>query len=63
VTFEEPDGAEAGAVDDAYRAKYGRSSYVDAMVTADAAATMLRLVPRQKDRPGGEIWPQTGLTN
>jgi hypothetical protein len=33
------------AVDAAYRAKYGRSSYVDAMVTPDAAATTLRLIP------------------
>ena len=33
------------AVDAAYRAKYGRSSYVDAMVTPDAVATTLRLVP------------------
>ena len=33
------------AVDAGYRAKYGRSSYVDAMVTPDAAATTLRLTP------------------
>jgi hypothetical protein len=32
------------AVDAAYPAKYGRSSYVDAMVTPDAAATTLRLI-------------------
>jgi hypothetical protein len=34
------------AVDAAYRQKYGGSSYVDAMVTDDAAASTLRLVPR-----------------
>jgi hypothetical protein len=33
------------AVDAAYRSKYGRWSYVDAMVSPDAAATTLRLVP------------------
>ena len=32
--------------DAAYRAKYGRSSYVDTMVTDSAAATTLRVVPR-----------------
>jgi hypothetical protein len=39
------------AVDDAYRAKYGRSSYVTAMVDDAAAATTLRVTPRsEKDR-------------
>jgi hypothetical protein len=33
------------AVDAAYGAKYGRSSYADAMVTDTAAATTLRLTP------------------
>jgi hypothetical protein len=33
-----------GAVDDAYRAKYGRSPYVAAMVTAEAADTTLRIL-------------------
>ena len=33
------------AVDAAYRGKYGPSSYVDAMVTPDAAATTLRPIP------------------
>jgi len=43
------------AVDAAYRRKYGRSSYVDAMVTPDAAATTLRLVPADtKGEPSDE---------
>lgn len=45
VVFEPASDGGQAAVDDAYRAKYGRSSYVDAMVTNDAAATTLRLVP------------------
>lgn len=46
VTLQEADSAETAAVDEAYRAKYGRSSYVDAMVSGAAAATTLRIVPR-----------------
>ncbi len=45
VTFERH-GVEAD-VDQAYRAKYGRSTYVDAMLTAETAATTLRLVPAE----------------
>jgi hypothetical protein len=45
VVFEPAPDVDQAAVDDAYRAKYGRSSYVDAMVTNDAAATTLRLAP------------------
>jgi hypothetical protein len=45
VVFEPASDVDQAAVDDAYGAKYGRSSYVDAMVTADAAATTLRLAP------------------
>jgi hypothetical protein len=37
------------AVDAAYSDKYGRSSYVDAMVTAAAAATTLRLTPEHRE--------------
>jgi hypothetical protein len=33
------------AIDGAYRAKYGRSTYLDAMVTAEAAGTTLRILP------------------
>jgi hypothetical protein len=45
VSFEPGEGTNSD-VDNAYRAKYGRSSYVDAMVTPAAVATTLRLVPR-----------------
>ena len=45
VTFAADHTADPAAIDDAYHAKYGRSSYVDAMVTPEAVATTLRLVP------------------
>jgi hypothetical protein len=51
VTVDEDHGADRAAIDDAYRAKYGRSSYVDAMVTSDAAVTTLRLLPRGENDP------------
>jgi hypothetical protein len=43
------------SVDAAYRAKYGRygETTVERMVTDDAAAATLRLVPQQGARPGG----------
>jgi hypothetical protein len=40
-----PHDRDRAGLDDAYRSKYGRSSYVDAMVTDSAAATTLRLTP------------------
>jgi len=48
VIFEEPDDADDRAIDEAYRTKYGRSGggYVDAMVSPNARAATLRLVPR-----------------
>ena len=46
VAFEDAPDASRAAVDSAYGAKYGRSSYVDAMVTDAAATTTMRLVPR-----------------
>jgi hypothetical protein len=48
VVFEPASDVDQAAVDNAYRAEYGRSSYVDAMVTNDAAATTLRLAPALK---------------
>lgn len=41
----EPQDHLRGTVDDAYRAKYGRSAYLAPMVADDAAGTTLRLVP------------------
>jgi hypothetical protein len=48
VTFSEPDGTVRDAVDQAYRAKYGRhgDTYVVPMVSAGAAAATFRLTPR-----------------
>ena len=47
VSFEQTAAVEPARIDDAYRAKYGRSPYVDAMLSADAAATTLRLIPSE----------------
>ena len=38
-----PHDSDLAVIDDAYRTKYGRSVYVDAMVTDVAAATTLKL--------------------
>jgi hypothetical protein len=46
VTLYDADGVDRETIDEAYRAKYGHSSYVDAMVTPEAAATTQQLVPR-----------------
>lgn len=46
VTLHAVGDIEPTTVDDAYRAKYGRSIYVDAMITPAAAATTLRVTPR-----------------
>lgn len=43
VTFADVDKTPRSAVDAAYRAKYGRGMYVDAMITDAAAAATLRL--------------------
>ncbi len=51
VTFVEVDASDAinDALDAAYRAKYRRyASYVPPMLSAEARATTLRLVPRDK---------------
>ena len=45
VSFEQADAIEPARIDDAYRAKYGRSPYAEAMLSADAASTTLRLIP------------------
>src|SRR4051812_5938233 len=48
VTFEPHTDRDRDAIDKAYRSKYGQygDSYIDPMVTNDAAAATLRLVPR-----------------
>jgi hypothetical protein len=45
VSFEPPATDVDQSVDDAYRAKYGRSAHVDAMLLPDARPTTLRLAP------------------
>ena len=47
VVFEEPDASVQGAIDQAYRTKYARygNIYVLPMVSPDAAAATLRLIP------------------
>ena len=47
VSFEQADAVEPAPIDDAYQAKYGRSSDVDAMLSADAASTTLRVIPSE----------------
>ena len=47
MRFEQADVVEPTLIDDAYRVKYGRSPYVDAMVSAEAAATTIRLLPSE----------------
>jgi len=47
VSFEHADAIEPTRIDDAYRAKYGPSPYVDAMLSAGAASTTLRLIPSE----------------
>ena len=51
VTFEPAADADSQAIDAGYRNKYGRSSYVDAMVTPTATAATLRVVPIDKEQP------------
>lgn len=45
VRFEPARDIDRDAIDSAYRRKYGRSSYVDAMVADGPAATTTRLIP------------------
>jgi len=46
VAFEAVDGAINERIDDAYRAKYKGSSYLDPMVSARARAATVKLTPR-----------------
>ena len=48
VAFQEPEGADHAAIDQAYRTKYARyaRSYVDPMVSPEATAATLRLIAR-----------------
>jgi DHA2 family methylenomycin A resistance protein-like MFS transporter len=46
VTLQDDPSVDPAALDEAYRTKYGRSPYADAMSTDATAATTLRVVPR-----------------
>jgi len=47
VTFEPVDGPVQDRIDDAYRAKYGGSPYLAAMIGARARSATVRIVPRR----------------
>ena len=47
VTFAPVDGPVQDQIDDAYRAKYGGSPYLAAMIGARARAATVRIVPRE----------------
>jgi hypothetical protein len=47
VTFEPVDGTINDRIDDAYRAKYRGSPYLDPMIGARARAATVRVLPRQ----------------
>jgi len=46
VTFEPVDGPIDDRIDDAYRAKYGKSRYLNPMIGPRAKAATVRIVPR-----------------
>lgn len=46
VAFEPVDGAINDRIDDSYRAKYGRSPYLRAMLAAGPRSSTIRAVPR-----------------
>ncbi|ENN89355.1 hypothetical protein RHSP_00868 [Rhizobium freirei PRF 81] len=48
VAFEPIDGPINDRIDDAYRAKYGKSQYLTPMISARARAATVRIVPREK---------------
>jgi hypothetical protein len=50
VTFEPVTGAINDRIDDAYRAKYGTSPYLDPMISARARAATVKIIPRNAIR-------------
>ncbi len=49
VKFEAVDGAFNDRIDEAYRAKYGASRYLEPMIGARARAATIEITPRQRD--------------
>lgn len=47
VSFEPIEGVINDRIDNAYRAKYGTSSYLDSMTSARARAATIRITPRK----------------
>lgn len=50
VLFEPADDALNAAIDEAYRAKYRGSSYLNSMLGARAGAATIRIIPRETPR-------------
>jgi hypothetical protein len=46
VAFEPVEGSINDRIDDAYRAKYGKSPYLSAMIGAQARSATVRIAPR-----------------
>ena len=53
VTFELVEGLVNDRIDDAYRAKYAGSPYLDPMIGAQARSATFRVMPRTIDANGG----------
>jgi hypothetical protein len=51
VRFERVGGAINDPIDDAYRAKYGGNSYLNAMISECARAATVRITPRNRTQP------------
>jgi hypothetical protein len=49
VKFESVDGPINDRVDDAYRAKYGGSPYLNAMIGPRARSATVKVMPRDRD--------------
>jgi len=47
VAFEPVDGPINDRIDDAYRAKYGKSPYLSPMISARARAATVKIAPRK----------------
>ncbi|MBN9519378.1 DUF2255 family protein [bacterium] len=52
VTFEPVDGPINDRIDDAYRAKYRGSPYLDPMIGARARAATVKVMPREAEEEG-----------
>jgi hypothetical protein len=53
VAFDQADGLLNDRIDDAYRAKYRTSRYLDPMISARSRAATIRVTPREAQHPSG----------